>query len=380
MSAAKKGLFVQTTSFEPNAILRGAQLTLVGAYRALQNPALFTSEHYRQAALAVVAGVAISLLVSIPTFLIQLGIRFVGLFKDLDRSTWDEGVIEGIHYVEHHVLQVPFFLMSFMRHLSPAMDSMFMDSLAWVDKTYIAKHEGENPNELRAMYYPNLKLYENYKAKREKKDNAYAAMSAFLMRFGRRAALSLAVYLASFLPYIGRFVLPAASFFTFNRAVGTPAAVVIFGSGVLIPKRFLIQFLQSYFSSRTMMRELLDPYFSRIRYPKDKKAQWFHDRTGVLYGFALTFFLLARVPLVGVLVYGIAEASTAYLITKITEPPPPPQEAEKFIEQDVHWKNKKQFLDLPLDKLDKFNISTMVGEKSRPDSTGGAELKGRQFS
>lgn len=66
MSTAKKGLFVQTTSFEPNAILRGAQLTLVGAYRALQNPALFTSEHYRQAALAVVAGVAISLLVSIP--------------------------------------------------------------------------------------------------------------------------------------------------------------------------------------------------------------------------------------------------------------------------------------------------------------------------
>lgn len=132
-----------------------------------------------------------------------------------------------------------------------------MDSLAWVDKTYIAKHQGENPNELRAMYYPNLKLYENYKAKREKKENAYAAMSAFLMRFGRRAALSLAVYLASFLPYIGRFVLPAASFFTFNRAVGTPAAVVIFGSGVLIPKRWLVMFLQSYFSSRTMMRELV---------------------------------------------------------------------------------------------------------------------------
>lgn len=277
------------------------------------------------------------------------------------------------------------------------MDSMFMDSLAWVDKTYIAKHEGENPNELRAMYYPNLKLYENYKAKREKKENAYAAMYAFLMRFGRRAALSLAVYLASFLPYIGRFVLPAASFFTFNRAVGTPAAVVIFGSGVLIPKRWLVMFLQSYFSSRTMMRELvgaqnllqqtsadigsqLDPYFSRIRYPKDKKAQWFHDRTGVLYGFAVTFFALARIPLVGVLVYGIAEASTAYLITKITEPPPPPQDAEQFIEHDVHWKNKKQFLDLPLDKLDKFNISTVVGEKLRPDSTGGAELKGRQFS
>lgn len=83
----------------------------------------------------------------------------------------------------------------------------------------------------------------------------------------------------------------------------------------------------------------------------------------------------------GVLIYGIAEASTAYLITKITEPPPPPSEVGKFVEEDVHWKNKKEFLNLPLDKLDKFNISTLRREKSRPDSVGGqAELKGREFT
>lgn len=53
-------------SFEPNAILRGAQLTLVGAYRGLQNPSLFTSEHYKQALFAVLAGIAIRLIVAIP--------------------------------------------------------------------------------------------------------------------------------------------------------------------------------------------------------------------------------------------------------------------------------------------------------------------------
>lgn len=52
--------------FEPNAILRGAQLTVVGALRALQNPALFTGEHYKQAGLAVLAGIAIRILVAIP--------------------------------------------------------------------------------------------------------------------------------------------------------------------------------------------------------------------------------------------------------------------------------------------------------------------------
>lgn len=53
-------------SFELNSIFRGAQLTLVGANRSLQNPKLFTSEHYKQAALAVAAGLAIRLLVAIP--------------------------------------------------------------------------------------------------------------------------------------------------------------------------------------------------------------------------------------------------------------------------------------------------------------------------
>jgi hypothetical protein len=53
-------------SFELNSIVRGAQLTLVGANRALRNPGLFTSEHYRQAALAVAAGIAIRILVAIP--------------------------------------------------------------------------------------------------------------------------------------------------------------------------------------------------------------------------------------------------------------------------------------------------------------------------
>lgn len=78
------------SNFDINAVLRGMQLTLVGganhfvqlsrllfrsnstanrvasAHRALQNPAMFTSDHYKQAAYAVVIGIAIRLIVSVP--------------------------------------------------------------------------------------------------------------------------------------------------------------------------------------------------------------------------------------------------------------------------------------------------------------------------
>ena len=137
-----------------------------------------------------------------------------------------------------------------------------MESLDWVDRTYIAKHKSDDPTTLRAMYYPNLSQYSTHGAaavstgQKEKKKTT-EAVTAFLIRFGRRAGISLSVYLLSFVPYVGRFVLPAASFYTFRNAVGTQPAIVIFATGLVMPKKYLVRFLQSYFSSRSLMRELV---------------------------------------------------------------------------------------------------------------------------
>lgn len=71
--------------------------------------------------------------------------------------------------------------------------------------------------------------------------------------------------------------------------------------------------------------------------------------------------------------YGIAEASTAYLVTKITDPPPSPVESADFAESQVTWKNKHDFLRLSLDNLDKLNVAT--DEKAAP-----VELEGKKIS
>lgn len=245
-----------------------------------------------------------------------------------------------------------------------------MDSLDWVDRTYMAKHQGENPDQLRAMYYQNLSMYKaRTRPDPDSKESRNKGVKAFVMRFGRKAAFSLGIYALSHVPYIGRFVLPAASFYTFNRAVGPVPAVVIFGSGLVLPKRYLITFLQSYFSSRSLMRELLEPYFSRVPYTKQQKRQWFHDREGVLFGFGVGFFLLVKIPLLGVLFYGIAEASTAFLLTKVTDPPPPPAQGKEYAQSQIKWQNKEKFLSLPLDKLDALNVKT-TPSKEDPTKTG----------
>lgn len=230
-----------------------------------------------------------------------------------------------------------------------------MDSLRWVDTTYVSKHKHEDPDSLRDMYYPNLRQYKQRDGSTHSKSSA-EAVTMFVWRFVRKASVSLAIFALSYLPYIGKLVLPAASFYTFNRAVGLGPAAVIFGTGIFLPKRYLVIFLQTYFASRSLMRELLEPYFARIHMNKERKRNWFRSREGLLFGFGIGFYTLLRVPLLGVLIYGIAEASTAYLITKITDPPPSPnvtaQQQADFIASQQVWRNKHEFLNLSISNLD----------------------------
>ncbi|KAJ8063782.1 hypothetical protein OCU04_007643 [Sclerotinia nivalis] len=346
--------------FDLNAFLRGAQLTIVGALRALQNPQLFTSEHYKQVALAVLAGVIIRLAIEIPIFGVRVLLWFMSFVVDLGASTFDDKVIEGIDLIQNHVLQVPFFLMSILSRVTPTLDNMFMMSLAFVDETYYEKHKGEDRSTLRDEYYPNLRRYPKRDGTTHKTSTAENT-SMFLMKFGKKAGLSLAVYALSYIPILGRFVLPAASFYTFNKAAGLGPGLVVFGTGIFLPRKYLIIFLQTYFSSRSLMRELLEPYFARIDFTREQKKNWFHDREGLLFGFGVGFYILLRIPLLGVLVYGIAEASTAYLITKITDPPPPVGQEGNFAASQQKWKNKHEFLNLKLDQLDALNTSSSKG-------------------
>lgn len=87
---------------------------------------------------------------------------------------------------------------------------------------------------------------------------------------------------------------------------------------------------------------------------------------------------MLTVPLLGVLVYGIAEASTAYLITKITDPPPPPAYSEGFAASQISWRNKHAFLRLSLGSLDVYNIQA-IGEGHTVDKRDESEPQ-KKFS
>ncbi len=314
--------------------------------------------------------------------------------------------------------------MTLMRHITPAMDDLFMQSLQWVDHTYAQKHardagaasEAISIVDPRRRYYENLRAYAKVvrdpRLSLSTKDSAKeggggSGITRLLWRFGRRAALSLAVLGLSYIPLVGRFVLPATSFYTFRRAVGVGPAALIFAVGSLcllfLPhRRYLVIFLQTYYGQRSLMRELLGPYLSRVRFGATQKRRWFAAREGLLFGFGAGFYVLLRVPLVGVLVYGLAEASTAYLVTKITDPPPGQEVLDllerssgvqaaaakndlakalvaDFVDSQQTWHNKRAFLELALDNLDALQRQQQVQqEQQEPQEQQGQEGRQKQ--
>ncbi|KGO77402.1 hypothetical protein PITC_047750 [Penicillium italicum] len=356
-------------NFELNAVIRGFQLTVVGTVRALANPELFKYDHFRQAALAIAVGIVIQLIIQVPILFVKFSIYILSWVINMEQAVWDDKLLDGLEFMSKSVLQVPFFLMTLMRYVTHTLDDIFMQSIHWVDTTYVQKHKSENPHHLRSLYYPNLVQYST-KGGSSVSEPFPQALKSFFNRYSKKIGMMLAIHLLSMVVIIGRFVVPAATFYTFRGHVGATPAAVIFGVGLILPKTYIITFLHTYFASRSLMRELLEPYFCRIKLTREQKRQWFSDREGVLFGFAFAFTVLLRIPYIGVLMYGVAEASTAYLVTKITDPPPPPAESANFAESQVTWKNKHDFLRLSLDNLDKLNVDANEHDPKEPVSPG----------
>lgn len=57
-----------------------------------------------------------------------MGLWFTSLIINLDSVTWDEKIVEGLNFMADHVLQVPLFLMTLMRYITPTLDNLYGES------------------------------------------------------------------------------------------------------------------------------------------------------------------------------------------------------------------------------------------------------------
>ncbi len=245
---------------------------------------------------------------------------------------------------------MPFILLNLFQNFDPEpFDQLFMTSMTWVDRIYKEKHRNDDLTKLRPFYVLSLKRY------------APVNKNEFFNRTLKRSVLALLIYSASFVPAIGQFVLPALSFYSLHQAIGlVPAGVIFSIAGLFLPRHYFVIFLQTYFSTRSLTRQLLNPYFSRIPYNKYQKAKWYREREGVLLGFSLPFYLALRIPYLGILAYGIASASAAFLVSKVSNPPPDNRsELGEYIMNELSWTaGRRNIVKAGYEKLIDFDRAT----------------------
>lgn len=154
--------------FDPNAVIRGAQLTLVGGkmlsidkyYCGYRRPLVLTSSappsatclaeswhlHYRSLPTSCdssscrnchqahyidpckLIGSFLKASQLMLNFVQIIGIKvliwFISLVYPLNSVTWDDTLVGGLDFVAEYVLQVPFFLMALMRYVVPTLDNL----------------------------------------------------------------------------------------------------------------------------------------------------------------------------------------------------------------------------------------------------------------
>lgn len=335
--------------FSVVAIVRGCQLAVLGAYRSLQNPGLFRSDYYKQALVAIKYSIFMQLLLWSPVVVLLVLARFVGLFV---RLQWLERVAAALTSFQFNVLNISVFLVSASRYFTKDLDNMFLSSLEFIDSVFIAKH----PELKDHQYYSNLVALGttreqpasyftpvNFEGLKTKYANS-TDFASFIKRHATRTLLNVGIFLMGKLPVVGSVLLGLISFQNLNSKIGTVRAMAIFGVFQLIPKYYSVLFLSTFWGARSMVHDLLLPYFTRVRFTNREKDQWIKSREGLLFGFGLCFYLLIRkLPWVGLLLFGFAETSAAYLITKVSDPPP--SQSSKLIEwntSQLMWNKEKE--------------------------------------
>lgn len=293
-------------------VTRGVQLAWLGSSLAFKNRYLYRHSYVKTFGYLVGASVILYIITYI---VLLIPLKILNLFTLLFFSDYNRKLLESTNsWIINYVFNLPFLGLLFIRYIYPeTLDSLFIESLRNIDSVYFQKHSNEDESTLRRPYASALERYDyTY--------DYWQEMIQYLKRTGNQLKKVIIVYLFSLIPFVGVLVYPIVSAYELVNSLGTVTATIV---GILMfitpgTKSYAIIFLEALYSSRALIRELLEPYFGRIKFDAETKKKWFREREGILFGFSMIFYPLVRFPLVGMLFYGVAQVGISFLGAQVT--------------------------------------------------------------
>ncbi|KAI8087594.1 uncharacterized protein B0P05DRAFT_505775 [Gilbertella persicaria] len=284
---------------------KGAFYAVEGIAIVLQNPNIRKQRFLK---IFIYLSVVSFILFGLTNVLIAIPIHIVKgiLWLTTDKADRAENALESANqFIREVVAYVPLLALLFMQYVYPKpLDDLFMESLRYVD----AKNPQRPP-------------YASVLAQQKFKKHFWRDMRDYLFRTWKKLRIGLVLLVLSTLPWVGRFVFPAAGAYTSYRALGKTQAVAVGICFFFLPQWATMKLVRALIGMRSLMRELLAPYFIRMKMSHKEKLRWFSGRKDVLFGFSAIAYLIIRLPFVGIVAYGIAQAASAYMLTVVTDPP-----------------------------------------------------------
>jgi len=335
-----KGAYKLRLPIQPKEFLKGVRLALEGCYIALTNPNFKRGQLYktllRLLLFTLIAHLVTQILFFLPMALIGSMIRVASYAAETDSTESQHGLDSFSNKARELMSSIPLLGLLFLRYLYPQpLDNIFVDALVYSDELLEQEHaiaklqHAQQPGtdyltpliyvmDHRGPFTPALLAYP-YKVQ------TWKEMWRYMRRTWRRLKWGLLFLVLSWVPVVGRFAFPVASFLSTLQSIGSKPLAIFFAlSSFFLPRSVSIYLLKGFFECRALTRELLDPYFIRIGMNHYLKRKWFNYRKSVLLGFGVVFYVGCSIPIIGVAVFGLAQASAAYVLQSLADPPPPP--------------------------------------------------------
>lgn len=243
-----------------------------------------------------------NVLIAIPIHVV----RFVLWFSASEKTARADDALESTNrFVREIVASVPFLALLFMRYIYPKpLDDLFMESLRFLD----AQHPERDP-------------YASVLAQQKFKKRYWVDMKDYTLRTWKKLRIGILLVILSWVPFVGRFVFPLAGAYTTYRALGKTQGIAVGVCFFFLPHWATMRLVRALIGMRSLMRELLAPYFIRMQMSHREKRGWFSGRKDVLFGFSAIAYIIIRLPIIGIVCYGIVQAASAYMLTVVTDPP-----------------------------------------------------------
>ncbi|KAF9584822.1 hypothetical protein BGW38_005071 [Lunasporangiospora selenospora] len=335
---------------QPKEFFKGVVLALEGCWIALTNPDFRNGRLYkvllRLLVFTLISHLVTQIVFFLPVVVISSFLRLLGFVFNSDTTQTVAGLEIFSNKVHEIMSSIPLIGLLFLRYLYPQpLDDIFIDALVYSDHLLVQEHEHIKlqqqrqtqakqqggylsvdtptiPSKLvmdhRGLFAPALLAYP-YKVRH------WDEMKRYMRRTWRRLKWGLLILVLSWIPFLGQAAFPAASFLSTLQSIGSkPLAALFAMTSFFLPRRISIYLLKGFFGCRTLTRELLDPYFIRLGMTHYQKRKWFNYRKSVLLGFGVVFYIGCSIPVIGVAVFGLAQASSAFVLQSLADPPPSP--------------------------------------------------------